>query len=229
MIAGVAAAGVGGVGVAPVRSEDTDRLPDIRQRERNVAEIVLFHSILGPRPGVAAAAERLRAAGHTVHVPDLFEGDAPLDTYEEAAARLQRIGVPEIVGRARAAVGQLSPNLVYAGFSMGSGLAAGLASRRPEARGAVLLSGAPNPASIGATAWPAGVPVQVHMSIGDPDRRQAWVDELAAFVRAGGSTCDVFDYPGSGHLFADPDLAAEYDAASAELMWSRVIEFLGGL
>jgi dienelactone hydrolase len=193
-----------------------------------VAEIVLLHSILGPRPAVIAAADRLRAAGHAVHVPDLFGGDPPLDSYEEGAARLQRVGVPEIVGRARAAVATLPPGLVYAGFSMGSGLAAGLAARRPGARGAVLMSGAPNPAAIGATAWPAGVPVQVHMSVGDPDRRQAWIDELAALVRAGGSTCDVFDYASGGHLFADPDLP-DFDAASAELMWGRVLEFLGGL
>jgi dienelactone hydrolase len=199
-----------------------------KQLENRVAEIVLLHSILGPRPAVTEAAERLRSAGHVVHVPDLFEGDPPLDSYEEGTARLERIGVPEIVGRARAAVAPLGPNLVYAGFSMGSGLAAGLAARRPGARGAILMSGAPNPASVGATSWPTGVPCQIHMTLGDPGRNQEWIDEWAAFVRAGGSACDVFDYPGSGHLFADSGMAAEYDPASADLMWGRVLEFLAG-
>jgi hypothetical protein len=36
-----------------------------------MAEIVLFHSVLRLRPGVIAAGDRLRAAGHTVHTPDL--------------------------------------------------------------------------------------------------------------------------------------------------------------
>jgi dienelactone hydrolase len=204
-------------------------LTENTQLEGAVAEIVLFHSILGLRPGVMEAADRLRAAGHVVHTPDLFSGDAPLDSYEEGTARVERIGVPEIVARAMAVVGPLGPNLVYAGFSMGSGLAAGLAARRPGARGAVLMSGAPNPASVGATSWPAGVPCQIHMSADDPSRRQDWIDELAALVRGSGSTCDVNDYPGSGHLFADPGLPAEYDAASADLMWTRVLEFVAGL
>jgi dienelactone hydrolase len=37
-----------------------------------MAEIVLFHSVLGPRAGMTDAADRLRAAGHTVHTPDLY-------------------------------------------------------------------------------------------------------------------------------------------------------------
>ena len=193
-----------------------------------MAEVLLLHSVLGIRPGVDEAAERMRAAGHVVHVPDLFDGEAPLDSYEAAAQRLGRIGVPVVVGRARAAAEPFGPNLVYAGFSLGAALATGLAARRPGARGAVLMSGAPNPGAVGAVAWPADVPVQVHMAAGDPDRNQAWIDELAAFVRSGGpgSTCEVFDYPGSGHLFADPSLPAEFNAASAELMWGRVLEFL---
>jgi dienelactone hydrolase len=193
-----------------------------------MAEVLLLPSILGIRPGVVEAAERMRAAGHVVHVADLFEGEAPLDSYDEAAQRMGRIGVPVLVGRARAAAEPLGPNLVYAGFSLGAALATGLAARRPGARGAVLMSGAPNPGAVGAVAWPAGVPVQIHMAVGDTDRRQAWIDELAAFVRAGGpgSTCDVFDYAGSGHPFADPSLPAEFNAESAELMWGRVLEFL---
>ena len=35
-----------------------------------MAEVVLFHSALGLRPGVTTAADRLRAAGHKVHAPD---------------------------------------------------------------------------------------------------------------------------------------------------------------
>lgn len=194
-----------------------------------MAEIVLFHSILGPRPAVAEAAETLRVAGHVVHTPDLFDGEPALDSYEAAAERLGRIGVPSVVARARAAAEPFGPNLVYAGFSLGAALAAGLAGRRPGARGALLLSGAPNPASIGVTGWPAGVPVQIHMAAGDPGRNAAWIDELASLVRAGGSTCDVFDYACDGHLFADPGIPAEYDRPSADLMWKRVLEFLAGL
>jgi dienelactone hydrolase len=40
-----------------------------------MAVVVMFHSVLGLRPGVLGAADRLRAAGHTVHTPDLFDGE----------------------------------------------------------------------------------------------------------------------------------------------------------
>ena len=40
-----------------------------------MTEIVLFHSALGLRPGVTAAADRLRAAGQTVHTPDYYDGE----------------------------------------------------------------------------------------------------------------------------------------------------------
>ena len=191
-----------------------------------MAEIVLLHSVLGITPGVTSAAERLRVAGHIVHTPDLFEGAGPLDSYPLAMARMQQVGVPALVGRARAAVAPFGPNLVYAGFSVGAALSAGLAARLPGARGALLLHGAPNAASIGATSWPVGVPVQIHFALGDPGRNQEWIDDLGSLIRSSGSTCDVFDYPGSGHLFTDESRPDEYDAQSAELLWTRVLEFL---
>jgi dienelactone hydrolase len=191
-----------------------------------VAEIALIHSVLGMTPGFTAAADRLTAAGHTVHIVDLFDGAAPLDSYGPAAERVQKIGVAELVGRARAAVQSLPPELVYGGFSLGAALSAGLAARRPGARGALLLHGAPNAASIGATSWPAGVPAQIHMALGDPGRNPEWIEDLGSLIRASGSTCDVFDYPASGHLFTDASRPDEYDEASAELLWKRVLDFL---
>jgi dienelactone hydrolase len=191
-----------------------------------VAEIALIHSVLGMTTGFASAADRLREAGHKVHTVDLFDGAAPLDSYELAAERVQKIGVPELVGRARSAVQSLPPELVYGGFSLGAALSAGLAARRPGARGALLLHGAPNAASIGATSWPTDVPVQIHMALGDPGRNPEWIEDLGSLIRTSGSTCDVFDYAGSGHLFTDVSRPDEYDETSAELLWNRVLEFL---
>jgi len=39
-----------------------------------VAEVLLFHHAQGLTPGVRVFADQLRAAGHTVHNPDLFDG-----------------------------------------------------------------------------------------------------------------------------------------------------------
>ena len=39
-----------------------------------MAEVVVFHHIHGLTSGVRNFAETLRQAGHTVHVPDLYDG-----------------------------------------------------------------------------------------------------------------------------------------------------------
>lgn len=194
-----------------------------------MAEIVLFHSALGLRPGVVNAADRLRAAGHTVHTPDLFEGDAPLDVYAPAVARIRAIGVPILAARARAAVEPLPRDLVYGGFSIGASFAAMLAAARPGALAALLLHGAPDPSNLGLAAWPAETPVQIHFMLDDHWRSNSSIAKLARLVRKSGSECTVFDYAGSAHLFADPGLPDEYDADAAELMWARVLEMLSGL
>ena len=39
-----------------------------------MAEVLIFHHAQGLTPGIRAFADELRAAGHIVHVPDLFDG-----------------------------------------------------------------------------------------------------------------------------------------------------------
>ena len=39
-----------------------------------MAEVLLFHHAQGLTPGIRTFADELRAAGHTVHTPDLFDG-----------------------------------------------------------------------------------------------------------------------------------------------------------
>jgi len=191
-----------------------------------VAEIVLFHSALGLRPGIIEAADRLRAAGHTVHAPDLFEGAATFDSVGPAMAYVQQLGIATLAGRAAAAVAPLPADVVYAGFSLGASFAARLAATRPGARAALLFHGGPAPAQLRIDAWPASAPVQIHFSVSDPWRDNAAIAALRDLVRASGAECTVFDYPGSAHLFSDPGLAAEYDPASSGLMWERAAELL---
>lgn len=73
-----------------------------------MAEIVLFHSALGLRPGVTAAADRLRAAGHKVHTPDYYEGEV-FDDLDEGLRKCDALGYQEITRRAREAGGPTVP------------------------------------------------------------------------------------------------------------------------
>lgn len=190
-------------------------------------EIVVFHSLLGLRPGTISFADQLRAAGYIVHTPDLYDG-LVFDTSPEAAAGIAHIGFDGVLQRAAASVAGLPSDLVYAGFSNGGACAELLAATRPGARGAILMH-APLPIkALGWSQWPGGVPVQVHFNRRDPLRDPATVDQLASKVRDGGAPFEEFLYEGRGHLFADPGLP-QYDEANAALMRARVLSFLGAL
>ena len=185
--------------------------------------IALFHSALGVRPGVLDAADRLRAGGHHVQVVDQYGGRV-FDDYTEAGAYVEQVGFPALMATELEAVAGLPDGFVTAGFSNGAGMAEFVALQG-RCSGVLMVSGALPLAMLGASAWPPGVPVQLHAAEADPMRHQEWNDAFLADVRASGAPVDVFDYPVSGHLFTDPSLPAEYDAAATELLWERALSF----
>ena len=188
-----------------------------------MAEILLFHHAHGLTAGVLAFADDLRAAGNTVHTPDLYGGEVFHDL-EAGVAHAQQVGFGTLIERGVAAADGLPDGLVYAGFSLGVLPAQALAQNRPGARGALLFHSAVPVTEFGA-AWPDGVPVQVHAMADDP-----WflgdgdIDAARALV-AQADDAELFLYPGDQHLFADSSLPS-YDAAAAALLRERVLAFL---
>ena len=61
-----------------------------------MAEVLLFHHALGQTVGFHAFADELRQAGHTVHTPDLFEGQT-FSTIDEGVAYAGEVGFSEII------------------------------------------------------------------------------------------------------------------------------------
>ena len=103
-----------------------------------MAEVLLFHHALGQTSGFHTFADEVRAAGHTVHTPDLFDGRT-FESIEDGMAHAEEIGFPmTVVDRARSAVEALPGEVVYVGFSLGAMSAQSLAQTRPSAVGAVL-------------------------------------------------------------------------------------------
>jgi dienelactone hydrolase len=194
-----------------------------------MAEVVLFHHSQGLTEGVRAFADALRAAGHVVHLPDLFEGKT-FGTMDDGMAYVKEVGFGAIAERGIAAAADLGDGdgLVYAGLSLGVVPAQQLAQTRAGARGALLLHGC-LPFSEYGEAWPAGVPVQVHAMDEDPFfiEEGGDLDAAKALVEST-SDAELFLYPGKEHLFSDSSLPA-YDEAATSLLTSRVIEFLKGL
>ncbi|MGH3269461.1 MAG: dienelactone hydrolase family protein, partial [Trebonia sp.] len=122
-----------------------------------MAEVVLFHHVQGLTDGIRAFAEELGAGGHTVHTPDLFEGERPA-TIDDGIAFADGIGLKALNERVDRAVAGLPGGLVYGGFSMGSAQAQRLAQTRPGARGALLYEGCiPLTGDWAFGPWPDGV------------------------------------------------------------------------
>jgi dienelactone hydrolase len=191
-----------------------------------MAELVLYHHAQGLTKGVEAFADELRRAGHTVHVPDLYEGHT-FDTLDEGLAYAKRTGFGTIMERGLTAVEGLGGALVYAGFSLGVMPAQRLAQTRAGARGALLFH-ACAPVSEFGEAWPAGVPVQVHGMDADPFFADEGDLDAARALVDSAERAELFLYPGKEHLFVDSSLPS-YDQDAAALLTRRVLDFLEGI
>lgn len=187
-----------------------------------MTDVVLIHHVLGVTPGVRDFAERLRRAGHTVAVPDLYDG-ATFATLEEGMAHAGSIGMENLMAKA-GGVESGGPAVVYAGFSLGAMAAHHLAQTRSDARGALLYHHGDVPLGVFDLPWPARVDLQIHVAEGD-EFREAGVPE--EFVAEAGKVAraELFLYPGSEHLFADSSLPG-YSAKSTATMLQRSLEFL---
>ncbi len=185
-----------------------------------MAEILLFHHAQGLTPGVEAFADDLRAAGHTVHAPDLYAGRT-FDDLDEGVAHAREIGFGTILEESTAIAEDLPNELVYIGFSMGAMSAQMLAQTRPGAIGAILIHGAIPLAEFGDGTWPDEVALQIHTMADD-----GWGDaDVARELDAVIDQAEVYIYPGDVHLFTDRSLAA-YDEAAAALVMQRVLALL---
>ena len=185
-----------------------------------MAEILLFHHAQGQTEGFNAFADELRAAGHVVHAPDLYDGNT-FASLDDGVGYARQLGFGTVLDRGVAAAEGLPAGLVYAGFSLGVMPAQKLAQTRPGAQGALLFSACLPVSEFGT--WPEGLPVQIHAM--DDDE---WFEEDAAAAREfvdEVENAELHLYPGTGHLFADSSLG-DYDEAASALLTERVLAFL---
>lgn len=182
-----------------------------------MAQIVLFHSILGLRDVEYRIADLWRDAGHTVVLPDLFEKKIAAD-YEEGFALKDAIGEEIIQSRAEAVVGGTQGSLVLAGVSFGAFLIGGL-WERSNVIGSVLLSGV--------APWMEprrpGFPVSVHVARPDPFDEEEFFGEWIAEAQS--IELAMHRYDDAGHYFLDETLP-DYHAEAAKACLNRTRDFL---
>ena len=184
-----------------------------------MATVVLFHHVQGLTTGVLDFADELRASGHVVHTPDLFEGR----TFTKLSGGMdyaKSVGFETILERGVLAAESLPSDVVYGGYSMGVMPAQKLTQTRPGARGALFFHSAIPLSEFGGT-WPRGVPLQIHTmeqdEMGDVDVAKQLIQEIPG--------AELFLYPGDRHLFTDSSLP-DYDESAAALVRERSLRFL---
>jgi len=190
-----------------------------------MAEVLLFHHAQGLTPGVRAFADDLRAAGHLVHTPDLFDGRT-FQSIDEGLAYIGEIGFDDMRERGVRVADDLPAGLVYAGFSFGVLPAQKLAQTRPGARGALFFySCLPISGEWTFGPWPDGVAVQIHGMDNDPIFVGEGDIDAAREIVEKVEDAELFLYSGDQHYFADSSLPS-YDADATALLTMRVLEFL---
>ncbi|SMX82685.1 MULTISPECIES: dienelactone hydrolase family protein [unclassified Brevibacterium] len=183
--------------------------------------LVLLHSALGKTPGMEAIAGRYTAAGHTVVTPDFYEGRT-FTTAEAGVGHSQEVGFSQLVDRVAAACADLPDEIVFAGLSLGAGIAQQMGKNDSRARGALLFHGGGFPKP---TRWQGNVPVQIHFSVDDEWRDSGAPQTLMESAARAGARAEYFLYPGGSHLFSDP-LVDDYREDSAQLLLDRSLAFL---
>jgi dienelactone hydrolase len=195
-----------------------------------MADVVLFHHVQGLTDGVRAFAEQLRADGHTVHTPDLFDGARPASV-DDGVDYVQSVGTAVLDTRADQFVSGLPEDVVYAGFSWGAARAQRFAQTRSGARGALLYESCmPITGDWAFGPWPDGVAVQIHGMDSDPFfALEGDIDAARELVESvGPELAELFVYPGEHHLFTDSSLPS-YDADATALVVQRSRQFLDRL
>lgn len=187
-----------------------------------MVNVLLTHSALGLEVNVELWAEWLRVEGHEVITPDLYGGDT-YDTLEAGVRRAESLDITKSGEALQAMASELEHPVVLMGFCLGAALSEMAALTEKGIAGLIMVGSASSPVWFGDPAWPEGLRAQLHYSAEDP-----WIErsEVAALAeRAPADALDVYEYPGSAHLFAFPNYV-EYEPLAADRLRTAVRAFL---
>lgn len=189
-----------------------------------MANVIIFHSVLGVRESILDFRDMLKEKGHQVYVVDLYDGES-FDDMQEAFAYFLSIGIPEMMDRSEKYTKDLPKDSIYIGFSNGGASALIIAGSKPGAKGCILLHAALPLVELGIEQWPASVPVEVHYAKIDPWKDVDGIEKMSNDILSSGASYQYYEYPIEGHLFTDK-LMPEYSEEYSNLLIERVLGFI---
>lgn len=188
--------------------------------------VLLLHSWWGLKPAFKEMCDHLAGQGFVALAPDLRDGQIA-QSIEEANSLMEKSDgdlIGQIVFTAKDHLRELTQGRIgVIGFSMGAAWALILASSVPEQVGATVVFYGNEDVDVSKITSK----VMGHFSDNDEWEPNEWVDKKFGEMKTAGVDHTLHIYPGVAHWFMESD-RPEYDPASAQLAWSRTIEFLRG-
>jgi carboxymethylenebutenolidase len=187
--------------------------------------VVVAHDWFGLLPHVRLACDGLAEGGLAALAPDLYDGRATTDP-EQAERLMGALDAGRAGARLTAAADELrgrtgGRRVGALGFSMGGSLVL------LEATTGKLDAVAAYYAALGEhERAPIPCPVLLQLAEVDDWDPPDTPERFAVELRAAGTEVEVHAWPGTGHSFANPDVAAHAPAQAAEA-WAVTVAFLG--
>jgi carboxymethylenebutenolidase len=194
--------------------------------------LVVIQEWWGLNDQICGVCDRFAADGFVALAPDLYRGEKTKEP-DEAAKLMMSLNIERAAKDMVGAIDFLESNAAVTpkgvgvtGFCMGGGLALWLATLRPDDVSAVVPF-------YGIIPWPAAqpdysvlrAPFQGHYAELDDFASPEAVAKLEGELRGLGKECEFFTYAGAHHAFTNETRPEVYDAAAAELAWSRTVDF----
>jgi carboxymethylenebutenolidase len=188
------------------------------------AGVVVVHDWYGQLPHVRALADELAAAGLAALAVDLYDGRTTTDPgqAETLSGKMDRAAAPARLDQAvttlKARVGGGPVGVL--GWSLGGMYAVGLATRGGVDAAALYYAAGDED-----DAARIRCPVLLHLAETDEFDPPEFYEGFISALRAAGTEVEVHTWPGTGHSFANRDVALHAPDAAAEA-WSITVRFL---
>jgi carboxymethylenebutenolidase len=189
--------------------------------------VVVVHENRGLNPYIEDVARRVALAGFTALAPD---GLTPLGGYpgtdDEGKVLQRKLDKGKLLEDFIAAYGRLKSDpdsngkIGVVGFCYGGGVCNAMAVRLPELAASAPFYGRQAKAE---DVPKIAAPLLLHYAGLDQRVNKGWPDYEAA-LKANGKEYTAHIYPDVNHGFHN-DTTPRYDAASAELAWTRTVDF----
>jgi carboxymethylenebutenolidase len=194
--------------------------------------VLVLHAWWGRTATIEQLCDRLAGAGFVALAPDMFAGRTAT-TPEEAEALVSEFEGERGEEVQRAVDAGLDALLAHpavsgdavavVGLSFGAAWALLLSTQQPERVEAVACLYGTYPLDFTAVR----ARYQLHLAAHDPYEPEENVQAMRDALSAAGCEAEFYTYPNTGHWFFEPDRVDAYNAEAAELVWERLVAFLG--